>query len=138
MDDVTLGEMLTAAHRGQVDYCVPGGMSVSQSSSSVMFDGSGQPDGERLVDQSGKSDVTFNVISAHSNFSENTQAEKVVDRSGQPDERNSSNAQIRTLLEEQRQTITEEYREKVSHHELHAAHAEEERRLPQGHLWRQK
>ena len=36
MDDVTLGEMLTAAHRGQVDYCVPGGMSVSQSSSSVI------------------------------------------------------------------------------------------------------
>ena len=69
VDDVTLGEMLTAAHRGQVDYCVPGGMSVSQSSS-VMFDGSGQPDGERMVDQSGKSDVTFNVISAHSNFSE--------------------------------------------------------------------
>ena len=51
MDDVTLGEMLTAAHRGQVDYCVPGGMSVSQSS---------QPDGKRMVDQSGKHDVTFN------------------------------------------------------------------------------
>ena len=50
VDDVTLGEMLTAAHRGQADYCVPGGMSVSQSSSSVMFDGSGQPDGE-MVDQ---------------------------------------------------------------------------------------
>ena len=32
VDDVTLGEMLTAAHRGQVEYCVPGGMSVSQSS----------------------------------------------------------------------------------------------------------
>ena len=31
VDDVTLGEMLTAAHRGQVDNCVPGGMSVSQS-----------------------------------------------------------------------------------------------------------
>ena len=30
LDDVTLDEMLTAAHRGQVDYCVPGGMSVSQ------------------------------------------------------------------------------------------------------------
>ena len=104
VDVVTLGEMLTAAHRGQVDYCVPGGMSVSQSSSSVMFDGSGQPDGERMVDQSGKSDVTF-VISAHSNFSEDIQTEKMVDRSGQPDERNSSNAQIRTLLEEQRQTI---------------------------------
>ena len=60
------------------------------------------------------------------------------DGSGQPDERNSSNAQIRTLLEEQRQTIIAEYREKVSHHELHAAHAEEERRLLQGQLWRQK
>ena len=46
VDDVTLGKMLTEAHRGQVDYFVQGGMSVSQSSSSVMFDGSGQPDGE--------------------------------------------------------------------------------------------
>ena len=44
MDDVTLGKLLTEAHRGQADNCVPGGMSVSQSSSSVMFDGSGQPD----------------------------------------------------------------------------------------------
>ena len=41
-------------------------------------------------------------------------------------------------LKEQRQTIIAEYREKVSHHELHAAHAEEERRLLQGQLWRQK
>ena len=103
-----------------------------------MFDGSGQPDGERKVDQSGKYGVTFNAISAHSNFSEDIQTEKMVDRSGQPDERNNSNAQIRTLLEEQRQTIIAEYREKVSHHELHAAHAEEERRLLQGQLWRQK
>ena len=97
MDDLTLGEMLTAAHRGQVDYCVPGGLSVSQSSSSVMFDGSGESD-----------------------------------------ERNSSNGQIRTLLEEQRQTIIAEYREKVGHHELQAAHAEEEQRLLQGQLLQQK
>ena len=68
VDDVTLGEM--AAHRGQADYCVPGDKSVSQSSSSssVAFDGSGQPDGERMVDQSGKSGVTFNMTGAHSNF----------------------------------------------------------------------
>ena len=46
VDDLTLGEMLTQAYRGQVDYCEPEGTSVSQSSSSVMFDGSGQPDGE--------------------------------------------------------------------------------------------
>ena len=71
------------------------------------------------------SDISLNVISAHSNFSEDIQIERMVDRSGQPDERNSSNAQIRTLLEEQRQTIIAEYCEKVSHHELQAARAEE-------------
>ena len=97
MDDATLGKLLTEAHRGQVDYCVPGGLSVSQSSSSVMFDGSGKPD-----------------------------------------ERESSSAQIRTLLEEQRQMIIAEFREKVGHHELQAAHAEEERRLLREELWRQK
>ena len=149
VDDVTLGEIDTAAHRGQVDHCVPGGMSVSQSSSSVRFDGSGQLDGERnvdqsvnfgvtrfsediqtvrMVDRSGKSDVTL-VISAHSNFSD--------DIPGQPDERNSSNAQIRTL-EEHRQTIIAECREKVGHHQLQAARAEEERRVLQEELWRQK
>ena len=97
MDDVTLGKLLTEAHRGQADYCEPEGVSVSQSWSSVVFDGSGKPD-----------------------------------------ERNSSNAQIRTLLEEQRQMIIAEYREKIGHHELQAAHAEEERRLLHGQLWRQK
>ena len=121
MDDVTLGKMLTEAHRGQVDYCEPEGVSVSQLSLSVRFDGSGQPDGERNVDQS----LNFGVT----RFSEDIQTVRMVDRSGQPDERSSSDAQIRTLLEEQRQTIIAEYREKVSHHELHAAHAEEERRL---------
>ena len=69
-------------------------------SSSVRSDRSGQPDGQ------------------------------MVDRSGQPDECNSSKAQIRTLHEEQRQTIIADHREKVSHHELHAAQ--------QGQLWRQK
>ena len=82
--------------------------------------------------------VTRNTYSAHSKFSENTQAEKVVDGSGKPEERDSSNAQIRTLLEEQRQMIIAEYREKVGHHELQAAHAEEERRLLREELWRQK
>ena len=135
VDDLTLGRMLTSAHRGQVDYCVPGGMSVSQSSSSVMFDGSRQPDSSDL---SGQPDVTLGVIRAHNNLSENIRIEQTHDRPGQPDERNSSNAQIRTLLEEQRQTIIAEYREKVGHHELQAAHAEEERQLLQGKLWRQK
>ena len=51
---------------------------------------------------------------------------------------NSSSAQIRTLLEEQRQMIIAEYCEKIGQHELQAARAEEERRLLQGQLWRQK
>ena len=108
MDDLTLGEVLTEAYRGQVDYFVQEGVSVSQSSSSVRFDRSGQPDGE------------------------------MVDRSGQHDECNSSKAQIRTLLEEQRQTILADCNARVSHHELQAAQAEEERRLLQGQLWQQK
>ena len=41
MDDVTLGKLLTEAHQGQADYCEPEGVSVSQSSSSVVFDGAG-------------------------------------------------------------------------------------------------
>ena len=103
-----------------------------------MFDGSGKPEGERNVDQSLVFGVTRNTYSAHSKFSENTRTEKVVDRSGKPEERKSSNAQIRTLLEEQRQMIIAEYREKVGHHELHAAHAQEERRILQGQVWRQQ
>ena len=138
MDDVTLGKLLTGAHRGQADYCEPEGVSVSQSSSSVVFDGSGKPDGERNVDQSVNFRARRNTYSAHSKFSENTQTEKMVDGSGKLDERDSSNAQIRTLLEEQRQMIIEEYREKVGHHELQAAHAEEERPLLREELWRQK
>ena len=138
MDDVTLGKLLTEAHRGQADYCEPEGVSVSQSSSSVVFDGSGKPDGERNVDQSVNFGVTRNTYSAHSKFSENTQTEKMVDGSGKPDERDSSNAQIRTFLDEQRLMIIAEYRDKVGHHELQAAHAEEERRLLREELWRQK
>ena len=128
MDDVTLGKLLTEAHRGQPDYCEPEGMSVSQSST-VAFDGSGQPDGERNVDQSANFGVARDTYSAHSKFSENTRTEKMVDGSGQRDEQDSSSAQIRTPLEEQRQTIIAEYREKIGHHELQAAHAEEERRI---------
>ena len=93
--------------------------------------------GESNVDQS----LVFGVrnpYSAHSNFSEDIQTEKVVDRSGKPEEQNSSNAQIRTLLDEQRQMIIAECCEKVSHHELQAARAEQERKILQEELWRQQ
>ena len=130
MDDTTLGKLLTEAHREYADYRSPEGVSVSRSSLSVVFDRTGKPDGERNVDQSVGFGATRNTYSAHSKFSENTQAVKVVDGPGKPDERNSSNAQIGTLLEEQGQMVIAEYREKIGHHELQAAHAEE--------LWRQQ
>ena len=90
------------------------------------------------VDQSVGFGVPRNTYSAYSKFSENTQAEKVVDRSVKLEERNSSNAQIRTLLEEQRQMIIAENCEKIGHHELQAAYAEEERRILRDELWRQQ
>ena len=45
--------------------------------------------GERDVDQSVGFGVSRNAYSAHSKFSENTQAEKVIDRTGKLVERNS-------------------------------------------------
>ena len=138
MDDTTLGKLLTEAHREHADYRNPEGVSVSQSSSSVVFDRTGKPVGERNVDQSIGFGVTRNTYCAHSKFSENTQTEKVVDRTGKPVGENSSNAQIRTLLDEQRQMIIAEYCEKIGHHELQAARAEEERRILQEELWRQQ
>ena len=46
VDDLTLGNMLTEAYRGQVNYFVQEGVTVSLSSSS-MSDRTGQPDGDR-------------------------------------------------------------------------------------------
>ena len=94
--------------------------------------------GERNVDQSFVFGVTRNTYNAHSKFSDNTQAEKMVDRTGKLVGENSSTAQIRTLLDEQRQIIIAEYCEKIGHHELQAARAEEERRILQKELWRQQ
>ena len=94
--------------------------------------------GESDVDQSIGFGVTRNTYSAHSKFSANTQAEKMVDRTGKPVGESSSSAQIRTLLDEQRQMIDAEYCEKIGHHELQAARAEEERRILQEELWRQQ
>ena len=132
IDDTTLGKLLTEAHREYADYRSPEGVSVSQSSLSVVFDRTGKPVGERNVDQSIGFGVTRNTTySAHSKFSENTQAEKVVDTTGKLVGESSSNAQIRTLLDEQRQLIIAEYCEKSGHHELQAARAEEERRILQ-------
>ena len=138
IDDTTLGKLLIEAHREHADYRNPEGVSVSQSSLFVVFDRTGKPVGERNVDQSIGFGVTRNTHSAHSKLSGNTQAEKVVDRTGKPVLENSSNAQIRTLLDEQRQIVIAEYCEKIGHDELQAARAEEERQILQEELWRQQ
>ena len=51
IDDTTLGKLLTEAHREHADYGNPEGVSVSQSSWSVVFDRTGKPVGESDVDQ---------------------------------------------------------------------------------------
>ena len=50
------------------------------------------------------------------------------------EERESSSAQIRILLNEQRKAIIAEYGVKVLHHELLAVQAEQERIIPCNHV----
>ena len=142
MDDDTLGELLAEVHRDYADYRRPEGVSVSPSSMSVMVDRTGKPVEKSDIDQFCFS--VRNVYSAQNQFPVITQAERMVDRTGKPaeemiaEERESSSAQIRSLFNEQRKTIIAECCEKVSHHELLAAQAEQKRRILQGKLLRQQ
>ena len=136
IDDTTLGKLLTEAHREFADYRSPEGVSVSQSSMSVTSDRTGKPVEKSNIDQ-----FCFgvrNTYSAHNQFLAITQAEKMVDRKVKPVGDSSSSAQIRTLFDEQRQMIIAECCEKVSHHELQAARAEQERQILQEEVWRQQ
>ena len=144
MDDKTLGKLLAEVHPDYADYRCPEGVSVSPSSMSVMVDRTGE-----LVERSDIDHFGFsvrNVYSAQNQFPVITQAERMVDRTGKPveetieiaEERESSSAQTRTLFSEQRKTIIAECCEKVSHHELQAARAEQERKILQEELWRQQ
>ena len=144
VDDEALGKLLAEVHREYADYRCPEGVSVSQSSTSVMVDRTGEH-----VERSDSDHFGFsvrNVNSAQNQFPVITQAERMVDRTGKPveeidgiaEERESSSAETRTLFSEQRKTIIAEYCEKIGHHELQAARAEEERRILQEELWRQQ
>ena len=85
-----------------------------------------------------------NLKSAQSQFPLVTQPKRMIDQTGGPveeriaEERESSNAQIRTLLDEQRKTIIAEHCEKVLHHEFLAAQAEQDRKILQEELLRQQ
>ena len=96
LDDVTLGKLLTEAHRGQANYCEPEGVSVSQSSSSVLFDGSGKLDGERNVDQS--VGFVFRVESSHQTKDLETAFHEIYPPfSSRPDCNNTSDVPFFTL-----------------------------------------
>ena len=136
MDDTTLGKLLAEVHREYADYRSPEGVFVSQSSLSVTSDRTGKPVEKSNIDQF--SFGVRNTYSAHNQFPAITQAERMVDRRGKPVGESSSSAQIRTLYNEQRQMIIAECCEKVSHHELQAARAEQERQILQEELWLQQ
>ena len=144
IDDTTLGKLLTEAHREYADYLSLEGVFVSPSSVSVASDRTGKPVAKSNIDPF--SFGVRNAYSAHNQFSAITQAEEMIDRRGKPvgeitgtaEERNSSSAQIRTLFNEQREMIIAECCEKVSHHELQAARAEQDRQILQGELRRQQ
>ena len=140
MDDDTLGKLLAEVHRDCADYRRPEGVNVSPSSLSVMVDRTEEPVERSDIDQFCFS--VRNMYSAHNQFPAITQTERMVDRTVKPveemiaEEHESSSVQLRTLCNEQRKTIIAECCEKVSHHELLAAQAEQECRILQGKLLR--
>ena len=108
-----------------------------------MVDRTGQPVEIRSNSDQFSCDIR-NVKSAQSQFPLVTQPKRMINQTGGSVEeriaegRESFNAQIRTMLDEQRRTIIAEYGEKVLHHELLAAQAEQNRRILQEELLRQQ
>ena len=109
----------------------------------VVVDRTGQPVEVRSNSDQFSCDIR-NLKSAQSQFPLVTQPKRMISQTGGSveeriaEERESSNAQIRTMLDEQRRTIIAEYGEKVLHHELLAAQAEQDRKILQEELLRQQ
>ena len=144
MDDVTLGKLLAEVHRDYADYRRPEGVCVSPSSMSVIVDRTGKPVEKSDIDQFCFS--VRNMYSAHNQFLAITQTERMVDRTGNLWKKSlellrSEKALVHRLglcSMNKRRTIIAECFEKVSHHELQAARAEQERKIQQEELWRQQ
>ena len=85
-----------------------------------------------------------NLKSAQSQFLPVTQPKRMISQIGKSvqeriaEERENAHAQIRTMSDDQRRMIIAEHNEKVLHHELLAAHAEQDRRILQEELLRQQ
>ena len=82
MDDDALGKLLAEVHREYAYYRRAEGVSVSQSSVSVMVDRTGEPV-ERSASDHFPCSVR-NVKSAQNQFPVITQAKRMVDRTGEP------------------------------------------------------
>ena len=109
----------------------------------VVVDRTGQPVEVRSNSDQFSCDIRH-LKSAQSQFPLVTQPKRMINQTGRSfeeritEERESSNAQIRKMLDEQRRTIIAEYGEKVLHHELLAAQAEQNRRILREELLRQQ
>ena len=109
----------------------------------VVVDRTGQPVEVRSNNDQFCCDVR-NLKSAQSQFPLVTQPKRMINQTGGSveeriaEERESSNAQIRTMLDEQRRTIIADYGEKVLHDELLAAQAEQNRKILQEELLRRQ
>ena len=109
----------------------------------VVVDRTGQPVEVRSNNDQFSCDIR-NLKSAQSQFPLVTQPKRMISQTGGSvqeriaEERESSNAQIRTMLDEQRRTIIAGYSKKVLHHELLAAQAEQDRKILQEELLRQQ
>ena len=108
----------------------------------VVVDSTGKPVEMRSNNDQFSCD-TRNLKSAQSQFPLVTQPEMICQTGGSvqariAEERESSQAQIRTMLDEQRRTIIAERSEKILHHELLAAHAEQDRKVLHEELLRQQ
>ena len=108
----------------------------------VVVDSTGKPVEMRSNNDQFSCD-TRNLKSAQNQFPLVTQPEMICQTGGSvqariAEERENAHAQIRTMLDEQRRTIIAECNEKVLHHELLAAHAEQDRKVLQEELLRQQ
>ena len=108
----------------------------------VVVDSTGKPVEMRSNNDQFSCD-TRNLKSAQSQFPVVAQPEMICQTGGSvqariAEERENAHAQIRTMLDEQRRTIIAECNEKVLHHELLAAHAEQDRKVLQEELLRQQ
>ena len=148
-DDAAIGQMLFNAYRRQVDHSEREGLSSGVSSSSMSQDRTRQPvvNSDKSHDRTGQP-----VVEGHEQVTTLSETERLVVEGGQ--ELNTEHAQIRTLLDRQKEQILADCQTEIRKHEfqadydrrsiqkwsetiesqqeeLHRAHAEERRRQDQ-------